>query len=380
VTAQPRLSIFLLIRSLNVGGSERQLVHLALGLQRRGHRVTVGVFYSGGLLELELEKAGVPVVDLAKHGRWDLPGFLVRARRAIISARPDVLYSFLGSANLIAAAVRLTARVPQLVWSIRSSDVDLSKYGRLERTSFALECRLSSAADLIISNSNAGLESAAANGFRRDKIAVVPNGIDTGRFRPDRALRAEQRRRWGLLENQLAVGVLARLDPMKGHDVFLHAAANMAQDRPELRFLCIGEGSEETRLKALAAELGVADRMLFTGLSTDPAAALNALDIYCSPSIFGEGFSNSIAEAMACGLPCVVTDVGDSARIVGDTGRVVPKSDPEALAAAVMDEIGKLGAHRSATARARIVERFSVDAMIDRTLTLLIKADDHLSP
>jgi len=377
VTGQSPLSIFLLIRSLNVGGSERQLVHLALGLQRRGHRVTVGVFYGGGLLAAELEQSGVPVVNLAKRGRWDLLGFLVRVRRAIATARPDVVYSYLGSANLIAAAVRSAAREPRLVWSIRSSDVDLSKYGRLERLSYALESRLSSLPDLIISNSHSGREFAAANGFPPDKIAVVPNGIDTDRFRLDPALRDSQRARWDIGDGEIAVGVLARLDPMKGYPTFLRAAAMLADRQPGVRFLCIGAGPEEARLKRLATELGLADRMLFTGLAADPVAALNALDIYCSPSTFGEGFSNSVAEAMACGLSCVVTDVGDSARIVGDTGRVVPRSDPGALAEALTGAIAALGPDRGAKARARIVENFSIDMMVDRTLALLTKADGH---
>jgi glycosyltransferase involved in cell wall biosynthesis len=372
VTDQSRLSVFLLIRSLNVGGSERQLVHLAVGLHRRGHRVTVGVFYGGGLLEAELERSGVPVVDLAKRGRWDMLGFLARTRRAIASARPDVVYSFLGSANLIAAAVRTSARVRRLVWSIRSSDVDLSKYDRTQRLIYRLECRLSRIPDLIISNSRSGLEFAVAQGFARARIEVVPNGIDTDRFRHDPALRARKRAEWGIGDSDVAVGVLSRLDPMKGYETFLRAAAMLADRRPRMIFLCIGDGPDEVMLKRLTVDLGLADRVLLTGLATDPVAALNALDVCCSPS-FTEGFSNAIAEAMACGIACVVTEVGDSALIVGDTGRIVPRSDPDALAAALVDQVAALSAALSEQARARIVDNFSIDNMVDRTLALLTK-------
>ena len=127
-TQPPSLSIFLVIRALNLGGSERQLVELARGLRQRGHRVSVGVFYSPAPLEAELRQAGVAVVDLRKIGRWDNLGFLRRLRAAIQNANPDVVYSFLGGANIFAAAVRPFIPRTKLVWSIRSADMDLTRY------------------------------------------------------------------------------------------------------------------------------------------------------------------------------------------------------------------------------------------------------------
>lgn len=366
-----RLNIFLLGRSLNIGGAERQLVHLAAGLHARGHRVTVGLFYKGGILDAELERLGIPIVDLGKSGRWDVAGFLARVRRAVAAVRPDTVYSFLGTANIVAAALRPVLPRHRLVWSIRASDMDPARYDWVFRLNYALECALSRSVDLIISNSHAGKAFAAGHGFPRERIEVVPNGIDTERFRPDPAARAAMRGEWRLGPGDVAVGVLARLDPMKDHPNFLRAAAAIAQQRPDLVFLCIGEGPEEAALRRLAAELGVGECVRFTGRTTDPVGALNALDIACSSSSFGEGFSNAVGEAMACGLPCVVTDVGDSARLVGDAGRVVPRRDPEALAAALRAEAEALGSGRGAAARARIVENFSLDAMVERTLDLL---------
>ncbi|MFN3388350.1 MAG: glycosyltransferase [Allosphingosinicella sp.] len=365
--------IFLLARSLNIGGAERQLVHLAAGLHARGEEVVVGLFYTGGVLDAELEARGIRIVDLRKSGRWDVPAFLKRVRGAIAEVRPSVVYSFLGTANIVAAAVRPFAPRFRMVWSIRASDMDPASYDWVFRLNYGLECALSRSADLIISNSHAGRDYAAGHGFPRERIAVVPNGIDTDRFRPDPALRAAKRAEWGLGEGETAIGVLARIDPMKDHPVFLRAAALAARARPELRFLCIGEGDPGylAELKRLAGELGLEDRLLWTGRSTDPVAALNGLDISCSSSAFGEGFSNAVGEAMACALPCVVTDVGDSARLVGDTGRVVPPRDPEALAAALLAEADAPGGGNGARARQRIVQCFSLDAMVERTLALL---------
>ena len=361
----------MLIRSLESGGAERQLVELARGLHERGHAVTVATFYKRGPLTADVEQAGIDLIDLRKRGRWEVLGFLNRARKALSRSNPDVLYSFLGGANIIATTMRSAGRRTRLVWSIRSSDVDLSRYDWLHRISYRIERLLSRTPALIIANSYSARDHAAANGFPLRRIEVVPNGIDIDRFKPDAVLRHKQRLRWELANDQIAVGVLARLDPMKGHAVFLRAAAEVAQARRDVHFFCIGAGPEEAQLKELALELGVQEKVHFTGAASNPVSALNGLDVCCSPSLFGEGFSNSIAEAMACGVPCVVTDVGDSAKIVGDVGTVVPRSHPDALAKAILKTIGDLSQIKKKNARERIVSNFSVATMIDNTTMLL---------
>lgn len=363
------MSIFLLIRSLAFGGAQRQLVYLAHGLRERGHRVGVGVFYLGPLMA-DLERSGVTIFDLRKGGRWDLIGFPWRLRRAVRRARPDLIYSFGDDANIFAGLLRPFIRDTRLVWSIRASDMDLSHYSWAHRLGYELECRLSRAADLIISNSEAGMRFAAANGFPEARIEVVPNGIDTGRFRPDILMRRAQRLRWGLSEAHIGVGMLARLDPMKGYEHFLETARQLAAARGHLRFLCIGDGRERDRLTALSDSLGLSGRVLFPGSTDDPVMALNGLDVFCSASVWGEGFSNSLGEAMACGLRCVATDVGDSALIVGDEGVVVPPADPDALARAILIQIEDLGREFSG-GRRRVVENFSIGRMVDRTEAVL---------
>jgi len=363
------LSVFLLIRSLAFGGAQRQLVHLARGLKEDGHPVTVGVFYLPGPLMPELEQAGLPIIDLEKAGRWDMAGFARRLRRAIGEAGPDVVYCFGDDANIVAGLLRPFLRGTKLAWSIRASDMDLSHYSWAHRLGYRLERSLSRTADLIISNSAAGMRFAVSNGFPAASIEVVPNGIDTRRFRPDILLRRAQRLEWGLSDAEIAVGMLARLDPMKGHRHFLEAASRLAA-REDLRFLCIGDGSELGPLKALAASLGLSDRVLFPGPATAPVTALNGLDIFCSASLWGEGFSNSVGEAMACGLRCVVTDVGDSGAIVGCDGIVVPPADPAALAGAILAQADMVGTEFS-EGRRRIVENFSIGKMVERTRELL---------
>lgn len=359
------LSIVLLARSLESGGAERQMVELAIGLHRRAHRVRVAVFYARGALTSELQNAGVEIVDLRKSGRWHLLAFLIRTIHVLRRLNPDIIYSFLGGANVVAALARPFA-ASKIIWSVRNSAFDNSVSHWLADLSYRLEAVLAGRPKAIIANSSAGRTFAISRGFAAQRIEVVPNGIDTEWFKPDAVLRRDQRRKLGLRAEDIAVGVLGRLNATKDFPTFLRAIALLAGTMPKARFLCVGGGEERDRLERLARELGIANRLLFTG-ELDAAAALNAFDIFCSPSVT-EGFSNAIAEAMACGLPCIVTDVGDSAMIVGDAGIVVPPSSPEALAKAIEQQIRNLGAHDPARPRRRIVDNFSMDAMVERTL------------
>jgi glycosyltransferase involved in cell wall biosynthesis len=221
----------------------------------------------------------------------------------------------------------------RVVWSIRNGRIDPADGDWLVRWSFKLECALSSFPDLIIANSEAGKTFCASNGFPAPKIRVISNGVDTKRFRPDPEKRAQVRAMWRTGEGEKVIGIVGRLHPEKDHATFVRAAALISGRRPGLRFVVIGEGPADYRdgLQRLAGELGVAQSFTWAGGMADMPAAYNALDLLASSSVT-EGFSNVLCEAMACGVPCVATDVGDSARIVGDTGAVIPPGDAAALA------------------------------------------------
>jgi glycosyltransferase involved in cell wall biosynthesis len=363
----------LLARSLEVGGTERQLVTLAKALNERDHRVRVGVFYKGGALESEIAGAGIELVHLHKTGRWDVLRFLGRAVATLRRDAPDVIYSFLGGPNVAAAIVSRFLPKTKLVWSIRNSSFDVSTDSAAARLGFRVEAALASQPQAIIANSAAGRHFAIARGFPAGKIFVVPNGVDTDRFRPDRRLRTDLRQQLGLSDDDLVVGVLARLNATKDYPIFLRAARLVVDALPEARFVCAGGGGEVRELQRLTRELGIAERVLFPG-QLDAAAALNAFDIACSASLT-EGFPNAIGEAMACGLPCVVTDAGDSAAIVANLGVVVPVSDPAALAEGLISQIGNLARHNPGRSRARMVENFSISAMAERTVAIFRDRD-----
>lgn len=367
------MKLVLLIRSLDVGGAERQLVALARGLLKLGHEVHVFTFYPSGALRGDLDAAKIPVTSLGKRGRWDVAGFVRRLVSALRQENPAALYSFLPTANLVGLlAVRL-AGVHRVAWGVRASNVDLTQYDRLSRFEVWLAGKLARYASTIICNSNAGAAFHLSLGYPADKMTVIQNGIDTDRFCFDEVGRERLRREWDLAPTDLAIGLPARLDPMKGHETALRALALLRVDMPNVKLVCVGNGPLNASLRESSRQLKIEGQVIWAGARSDMPAVYSAFDISSSSS-YGEGFSNAIAEAMACERVCVVTDVGDSAMIAGETGWIVPASSPGAIADAWRHALNLTVAERTTMgihARQTIIEKFSVERMVKRTLEVL---------
>ncbi|NOY72252.1 MAG: glycosyltransferase [Gammaproteobacteria bacterium] len=358
--------IVLFIRSLNTGGAERQLVITAKGLAERGYDIIVLTFYSGGAYEKELSDCNVKLLSLGKKGRWDLFAFFFRLIKLLRQLSPDVIYSFLGAANILSVFIRPFIPEVKVVWGVRASNVDLKQYDRLFHWVYWVECRLSRFADTVIANSYAGLDYAVAHGFSKKNMVVIPNGIDTERFQPDEKAGSRVRQEWDVAEDATLIGVVGRIDPMKGYVTFLEAVARITVDHPQMRFVCVGNGEAmyEKSIHNLATELCLDDVLVWAGQHSDMTAVYNAFDIVVSSS-YGEGFSNVIGEAMSCGVPCVVTDVGDSRLIAGDVGQVVPPNDSKSLADAILIELTLN--NRGDLQRDKIINQYSVERLFDKT-------------
>jgi glycosyltransferase involved in cell wall biosynthesis len=367
-----KIHIFFLIRSLNIGGTERQLVELAKGLDKNTFEITVGLFYDEGTLREELTAMeGVKLLPLCKSGRWDFIRFCTRLITVLRRLRPHILYSFLPDANLVGLISGRITRVKQIVWGVRASYMDVSRYDWFARTSLRLSAFLSRFPDTIIANSFAGLRFHKDIGYKTERMKVIPNGIDTKLFKPDHPSGFRLRDEWGIDEKTVSIGLVGRLDPMKDHTTFLQAVKIFDQKECSVRFVCIGDGKEpyKSEIHSLCMTLGLNGSLIWTGARSDMPAVYSALDIVTSTSS-GEGFSNVIGEAMACGVPCVVTDVGDSAIIVGETGVIVPPKDPQALAdgwRSMLIRMNDKSYSIKEMARMRIVSHYNSEIFIQKT-------------
>lgn len=375
------LKVMFLVRSLEYGGAERQLVVLAKALNDRGHAISVVTFYSGGALEPELRSTGVRVRSLEKRGRWDLASLVVRLPRVIREERPDVLHGYLGTPNIATTMVSPLFPGTPTVWGERASNMDLSHYDWLSRVS-SDACRvLSRFPNLLIVNSRAGLKHATDRGYPPAKLVVIPNGIDTDRFAPDPIGGRRLRHEWNVGDGVRLVGLVSRFDPVKDHRTFLSAAADVARAREDVRFACVGDGDPQYRhaMQRLAHALGIADRVLWIGARSDVAAVYSALDVSCSSSA-SEGFPNAVGEAMACGVPCVVTDVGDCAWLVEDPRLIVPRGDSATLAERIelVLSLDPLERNRlCGELRNRVLAQFSVANLADATERALLALCDN---
>lgn len=364
--------VLFLIRSLNIGGAERQLLNLLQFLDRREFEPVVVSFYSGGTILSEFTDRKITVRTVSKNSRWDVIPFLIRLVKIIHTEKPYLVVSYLVAANLLAVLLKPFLKPAKIIISIRHSYLRKDDYDWLSWLLYAIEDRIAGWGDLIILNSYIGARLAQERGIPGEKIVVISNGIDTVKFHADAGLRKKQRAKFDFDKDTIVVGLIGRLDPIKNHVGFIEAASKLKDEAPQIRYLMVGNGPEAYRqmLVEKIQELGLEDRFILLSAEVDPLPIYNIMNICVSASL-GEGFSNVIAEAMACEIPCVVTNVGDSANIVGETGTVVPAGDIRKLADMLLNlaslepnEREKLGKK----ARERIISEFSIEKMVVSTM------------
>ncbi len=364
-TAKP-LRLVHLITSLKVGGAQAHLVKTVSRFHADRIASTVISLVPGGRMAQELRAAGLPVLSLGMRPGCPGPLALLRLTYLLRRLRPHVVQTYLYHADLLGFLAARLAGVPAVFWNVRQSSMEFRRYRRTTGLTVRLCARLSPRVDRILVNSRAGFAAHALLGYDTDRMVVIPNGFELSRFRPHPPSYGEVRQELGLSPHARLVGMLARFDPQKDYETFLHTAGLLQARHPDVYFLLAGKGVnfENPAFAGLLAATPVDPaRLRLLGERPDPPRLLAALTVYVSSSAFGEGFANAIGEAMACGVPCVVTDVGDSADIVGETGLVVPPQKPQELcwaldAALSWPEVSR--AARGAAARARIRENFDI--------------------
>lgn len=321
----------------------------------------------------QLRRSGVVVRDAGMLQGRISPRSALRLSRAARDLAPAVVQGWMYHGNLAASWLALTARGPRppIVWNIRHSVHDLAHEKLLSRSIIRLGAALSRWPAAIVYNSKVSAGQHQALGFRPDRATVIPNGFDCERFRPAADARARLRGRLGLPAGTTLVGMVARNHPMKDAGNLLRAVAALRAARVDLHLVLVGRGfgPDDAPAVEAVARHGLGEAVSLLGERHDVPDLLPGIDVLAMPSAWGEAFPNVLGEAMASGVPCVATAVGDSAWIVGEHGLVVPPRDSAALAAALrrLIELGPEGrAELGSKARARVVAEFSLAEIVRR--------------
>lgn len=260
--------------------------------------------------------------------------------RALVKEfKPDVIHSWLYHSDMLAGLMSLWAKDVRLIWSIRQTRIS-REFNPLSTRLVIKLCAMFShfLPHLIISNSNAAIETHVAAGYRREKIRVIPNGIDLRQFTPNRQRRALMRASLGCGKATKLVGMVARFDKQKNFPNFFSAASLLAQQFDDIRFVLCGRGvnQDNSVISDLIATAALQDKVVLLDEQSDVPSILNSLDVLISSS-HGEGWPNVVAEAICTGIPVVGTDVGDTSRIIKGVGFVVKPNNPQEICARVAE-------------------------------------------
>jgi len=365
-----RIKILHLITGLETGGAEFSLLRLTGAMDRdRFENIVVSLTVPGPISTM-ISDQGTKVDAIHMLGTIPTPSSLWRLYRLLRSEQPDVLQTWLYHSDLIGLLIGRAARIPVIAWNIRCSDMGEEYRRGIKGILLWLLARISRYPDAVIANSHSGQQEHESIGYGPQQWLVLQNGFDMELFKPTKDGRANLRRELGLPDSAILIGLVARYDPIKDHPGFLHAAADLLATDPEVHFVLTGSGIDQNNqvLDALIERLEIRNRIHLLGRRDDVPRLTSGLDIATCCSL-GEGFPNVVGEAMACAVPCVVTDVGDAAEIVGDTGRVVPAADSQALAQGWREliEMGISGrAELGQSAMARIANNFTLAHCVER--------------
>jgi glycosyltransferase involved in cell wall biosynthesis len=369
------MKLLYIITGLNTGGAETMLYHILSKLDRDRIQPAVLSLMDRGTLGDRIASLDIPIYTLGiQPGKLPNPSVIWQCRQILRQFQPDVLQGWMYHGNLVAQfASGFVGKPIPVFWNIQCSQYSLKLEKKLTAAIVKFSAPLSRFARRVIYVSHIGQTQHEALGYDAQKSCVIPNAIDPELFTPSPQAKPEICRELGIPESSILIGLFCRYHPMKDHNNFLQAAAlltaQLTTPSPEIHFILAGTGvtPDNTELQQLIATWGVGDRVHLLGERRDMPYLTAALDIDTSASAYGEAWSLSIGEALSCGVPCAVTDVGDSAWMVGDTGRVVPPKNPEALAQAWQSliELGESGRQAlGQTARSRILHYFSLDAVV----------------
>ncbi len=371
--ASPRpLRITHLITGLNTGGAEMMLYQVLSQMNRDAFRAEVISMLDAGTLGEKITRLGIRVRTLNMRPGIPSPRALWQLVQMLKEQSPDLIQTWMYHANLMGSVASVLAGNLPIIWGIHHSNFDPRKSKRRTVWTMKAAALLSSRIPRgVICCGEAPKRVHIQAGYDAQKITVIPNGFDLEAFAPDPLARISVRRELNIPKDAPVIGLVARFHPKKDHRTFIEAAGLLHQSRPDVYFLLCGDGIHRANqeLSRWIRTAGLEDRCRLLGAREDMPRLMAALDVATSSSSYGEGFPIVLGEAMACGVPCVATDVGDSALLIASTGRIVRAQHPHSLAQAWDEVLGLSPEQRvfvGQQARLQVERNFSLPGIVRR--------------
>jgi len=362
-----------IITGLAAAGAETALYHLLAALDRQEYQSEVISLTDRGPTAARIETLGVPVRALAMMRSVPNPLAIRRIAKILRRSRPNIVHTWMYHANLIGGLAARAAGIP-VIWGIHHSKVDPQDTKRFTVWTVRACAWFSKQLPArIICCANSSELAHIQLGYDPQKMEVIYNGIDSELFRPQPEARLALRSSLGLPPESLLIGMAGRLHRHKDHRTFFAAARLLRKQLPDVHFVLCGEGILADNPK-LAAEIadGLEGHCHLIGLQREMPAFYAGLDIAANSSL-SEAFPLAVGEAMACGIPCVVTEVGDSPAMVSETGRIVPPREPALMASAwrqLIEDGPEVRQNLGSSARERVITHFSVTQFAQRYQSL----------
>jgi len=365
------MKVLHIITGLSQGGAQRQLANLVSVYPEESAIFSIK---EPGVMAEEIRKSGVPIYTGGVR-RSVSPVWMPKLRKAIRQFQPDVVMGWMYHGNLAASFTRRLGHRGPILWNVRHSVHNIRREKASTRWVIQAGAWCAQSPARVVYNSATAAEQHEGLGYPRDKRVVLPNGFDLERFKPDPSSREARRAELGVPSDRFLLGVVGRAHPMKNHLGWLQAFRMLVDDGLPVHCVMVGTGVAEPDgpLATAVREAGLNAAVTLLPPTDAPETLYPALDLLVMPSLWGEGFPNVVGEAMACGVPALVTDVGDAACVVGDTGFVALAAAPPMLARRASEtlEIGSEALmDHGRKARVEMVNNYSVGMVAHSYLKL----------